>query len=177
MECQLKFVYLNRIRVLASVPNLCVYRVRVIRRRYDFTQILLHERRFLNILKERVAHSSLLNGIMYWIVFALCFFFCGYLTAPTSLSSPSSSSSSSASTDTGISTDYQQQPRDDDGDIIPYDAPDIDSEQLRGRYDARQLSENISGYRYSAADEEATSCRNANVKYVHGQKARKSYSN
>lgn len=61
-----------------------------------------------------------------------------------------------------------------DGDIMPYDASDIDSAQLRGRYDARLLSENISGYQAeaqtSADDEEATSCRNANAKYVHGQK-------
>lgn len=57
---------------------------------------------------------------------------------------------------------------------MPYDASDIDSAQLRGRYDARLLSENISGYRSEAtADEEATSCRNANAKYVHGQKVRR----
>lgn len=59
-------------------------------------------------------------------------------------------------------------------DLMPYDASDIDSAQLRGRYDARLLSENISGYRSevlaTTADEEATSCRNSNAKYVHGQK-------
>lgn len=54
-------------------------------------------------------------------------------------------------------------------DIMPSDVYDIDTEQLQARYDPRVLSEDVSGY-HSTSNEDATSCRNSNVQYAHGQK-------
>ena len=46
---------------------------------------------------------------------------------------------------------------------------DIDTEQLQARYDPRLLSEDVNGY-HSTSNEDATSCGNSNVRYMHGQK-------
>lgn len=47
---------------------------------------------------------------------------------------------------------------------------DIDAEQLRARYDPRQLSANVAGIPASASNEDATSCQTADGRYGHGQK-------
>lgn len=47
---------------------------------------------------------------------------------------------------------------------------DIDKEQSQARYDPRLLSEDVSGYHSVSGDVGASSCYNANVRYIHGQK-------
>lgn len=47
---------------------------------------------------------------------------------------------------------------------------DMDKEQSQARYDPRLLSEDASGYHSQAGDAGASSCYNANVRYMHGQK-------
>lgn len=47
---------------------------------------------------------------------------------------------------------------------------DIDAEQVRARYDPRQISANIGGIPSSTSNEDATSCQTADGRYGHGQK-------
>lgn len=47
---------------------------------------------------------------------------------------------------------------------------DIDAQQVRARYDPRQLSANIGGIPSSTSNEDATSCQTADGRYAHGQK-------
>lgn len=47
---------------------------------------------------------------------------------------------------------------------------DMDKEQSQARYDPRLLSEDVSGYHSQSGDIGASSCYNANVRYLHGQK-------
>lgn len=46
----------------------------------------------------------------------------------------------------------------------------MDKEQSQARYDPRLLSEDVSGYHSQSGDIGASSCYNANVRYLHGQK-------
>lgn len=49
---------------------------------------------------------------------------------------------------------------------------DIDKEQSQARYDPRLLSEDVSGYHSQSGDAGASSCYNAHVRYLHGQKVK-----